>query len=341
MTDYLMNCWYAAAWAEEVTPAPLARTYLDLPVMLYRRADGVVAALLDRCPHRFAPLSRGRIEHDRVICGYHGLTFDSGGTCIDTRFNAIVRDNARLRSFPVVERHRTIWIWMGDAGRADPALIPDFGFFDDTERVSVHGYTHVKSHYLLEVDNLMDLSHIDFVHGNTISGGVMADARHEVRQEGTTVHSDTLCASVPCLPNFEPKIQANGRPTDHWLDMRWDAPGNMLLDLGVTLADRPREEGHRIMQGHFLTPETAGTTHYFWGLSRPDQGEPADFDVFLKELTRKAFEDEDLPMIEAVQRRMRGDDFWALRPVIFPEDAGAIRARRALQNLIATERAAA
>lgn len=337
MSDYLMNCWYAAGWSEELTDRPLVRTYLDVPVMLFRRSDGTVAALHDRCPHRFAPLSRGRIEGNQVVCGYHGLTFDSHGTCIDQRFNAITRENAHLRSFPVIERYKALWIWMGDTELADPALIPDFAFFGDPARASVYGYTHVKSHYLLEVDNLMDLSHIDFVHGDTISGGVMQDARHDVTQRGTTVHSDTFCAGVPCLPNFEPYIRSEGKPTDHWLDMRWDAPGNMLLDLGVTLASQPREQGHTILQGHFLTPETANTTHYFWGLSRPDGGEPAEFDAMIKELTRRAFEDEDRPMIEAVHARMRSNDFWAERPVIFPGDAGAIRARRVLERMIADE----
>lgn len=337
MTKYLMNCWYAAAWSEELGDRPLARTYLDVPVMLFRNSDGSPAALHDRCPHRFAPLSLGKVGDGKVVCPYHGLTFDTAGTCIDERFNTIIRDNSKLRSFPVAEVFKLIWIWMGEPDKADLALLPDFTFFDDDALVPIHGYTHVKANYQLEVDNLMDLSHIDFVHGATISGGVMDDAAHEVRQDGATVHFDTLCASVPCLPNFEPYIRSEGRPTDHWLDLRWNAPGNILLDLGVTLAGTSRVAGYTTLQGHFLTPETSDTTHYFWGLARPDGGEPEEFNTMIKNLTRAAFEDEDRPILEAVQGRMRSNDFWAEKPVIFPGDAGAVRARRALDRLIAEE----
>lgn len=339
MTKYLKNCWYAAAWSAELTDGPIARTYLEVPIVLFRKGDGTIGALHDRCPHRFAPLSMGKIGEGRIECPYHGLTFAMDGTCIDARFNAIIRNNSRLRSFPVIERGKAVWIWMGKPDRADPALLPDFAFFDDPALASIHGYTHVKANYQLEVDNLMDLSHIDFVHAATISGGVMKHATRDVRQVGNTVHFDTLCAAVPCLPNFEPYIRPHGQLTDHWLDLRWEAPGNILLDLGVTLAGRSRAEGYTTLQGHFLTPETATSTHYFWGLARPDGGEPPEFDAMMKDLTRRAFEDEDLPMIEAAQQRMGGDDFWANRPVIFPEDAGAVRARRVLEKLIAKEAA--
>ncbi len=340
MAKYLMNCWYAAAWSQELSEKPLARTYLDVPVMLFRKGDGTPAALHDRCPHRFAPLSMGMLDGERIECPYHGLVFDHAGICIDARFNAITRENAKLRAFPVIEAGKAVWIWMGDPAKADPALLPDFAYFDRPELASINGYTHMCANYQLEVDNLMDLSHIDFVHTATISGGVMEGAAREARQEGGTVHFDTLCASVPCLPNFEPYIRAEGRPTDHWLDLRWDAPGNILLDLGVTLAERPRDEGYTTLQGHFLTPETEFSTHYFWGLARPDGGEPPEFDEMMKDLTRRAFEGEDLPMIEAVQQRMGTGTFWEQKPVIFPEDAGAIRARRVLDKLIAEEMAA-
>jgi vanillate O-demethylase monooxygenase subunit len=129
MSRFLRNCWYVAAWADEVS--------VDKP---------------------FAPLSLGRVTGDRIVCGYHGLGFDGAGNCTDGRVNSATRSRAQVRAFPLVEKHRALWIWMGDSAKADPTLIADFAFLDDASCVVVKGLTHVRSHYSLEVDNLMDLN---------------------------------------------------------------------------------------------------------------------------------------------------------------------------------------
>lgn len=339
MGAWLRDAWYVAAFANEVPMgAPLARQVLDTQVVIFRSANGGVAALHDRCPHRFAPLSMGKVQGDRIVCGYHGLGFDAQGRCGDARLNSALHARAEVQSFPLVERHQLLWIWMGEKDKADVAKIPDFAFLEAPGTVNVQGLTLVKAHYLLEVDNLLDLSHIDHLHGDTISGQAMKDARRTLRQVGQTVHFETLCESVPCLPNFEPAVQAKGRPTDHWLDLRWDPAGSIRLDVGVGLAGRPKAEGCTIPQGHFMTPESERSTHYFWIINRPDQGEPPEYGAFIRETARRAFEDEDRPMIEAVQSRMRGTDFWAESPLIIPGDEGAVRARQVLQAALDEER---
>ena len=127
---FLKNCWYVAAWDHEVTAAPLARTLLCEPVVLYRTEDGTAVALEDRCCHRALPLSMGKVVGDRLQCGYHGLEFDSGGACVRVPGQAQIPPGASVRSYPLVERWKYLWIWMGDPALADEALIPNWWWFD-------------------------------------------------------------------------------------------------------------------------------------------------------------------------------------------------------------------
>ena len=135
---YLRNNWYQAAWASELSEAPLARTLLDEPIVFFRTGAGI-AALQDRCPHRFAPLSAGRFQGGTVTCGYHGLTFDGSGRCVHNPYGPIT-EPMKVRSYPVAERHSAIWIWMGAQERADEALIPDVSFIDRTSPTASSGY---------------------------------------------------------------------------------------------------------------------------------------------------------------------------------------------------------
>src|SRR5262245_28073206 len=126
---YLHNAWYVAAWSDDLADGQLlARTILKEPVVLYRTADGGVAALEDRCPHRFAPLHMGKIvKGDAVQCPYHGLEFDSSGACVlNPHGTKNIPPRARVRSYPVTEKHKAIWIWMGER-EPDLAKVPDFG----------------------------------------------------------------------------------------------------------------------------------------------------------------------------------------------------------------------
>ena len=164
----LRNAWYVAAWADELGDAPLGRALLDEKVVLFRQGDGAVAALADRCPHRFVPLSLGKVCDGQLTCGYHGLRF-----AVDERFNDHVRAASRRKSYPVVERHRAVWMWMGNEP-ARPDDIPDFAFLDDPGFEVISGVTAMAANYLLEIDNLMDLSHLDYLHLATIGNGSLS-----------------------------------------------------------------------------------------------------------------------------------------------------------------------
>jgi vanillate O-demethylase monooxygenase subunit len=165
-----------------------------------------------------------------------------------------------------------------------------------------------------------------------ISRGVV-----EIKQAGSTVQSNRFCADGPLPPQFATLFPVGDRQVDHWMDMRWDPPGAMLLEVGVTLAGRPRDEGVALSTTHIVTPETAKSTHYFHASSRNFRIDDAALTTASRERQRRAFVDEDKPMLEAQQRMIGDADFQSLKPVLLGSDAGSARVRRVLERLILIE----
>ena len=164
---FLKNYWYVAAWDHEVGREPMGYIFLNEPVVLFRKQDGTPVALEDRCAHRRLQLSKGYLLNDTLVCGYHGLAYNAEGACMHVPGQEDVPRWARVRSYPVVERYKCIWIWMGDRERADEASIPDLSPADkpgwgDRNRL------HVQCHYQLVSDNLGDLSHLAYVHSSNV-----------------------------------------------------------------------------------------------------------------------------------------------------------------------------
>jgi len=169
MAEFIRNCWYVAAWDRELgTETPISRVIIGEPLALFRRQDGSVAVFEDRCPHRHAPLSAGRIEGDEIRCMYHGLKFNFEGRCVHVPGSDRVSTRLVARTFPAVEKWSWIWVWMGDPEAADPGLIPDAWGLDDPDWVMRESALDYAADYQLLNDNLLDLSHLDFVHEKSL-----------------------------------------------------------------------------------------------------------------------------------------------------------------------------
>jgi phenylpropionate dioxygenase-like ring-hydroxylating dioxygenase large terminal subunit len=328
MPGHVRNLWYMAGWEKEVAEEGfLVRTLLDTPMVFYRKGkgDGYVA-FVDRCPHRFAPLSRGKRDGDNLICGYHGLKFDAAGTCISNPFSDLIPPGCALQSFPVVAKDSIIWFWAGDPELADPADIGDFACMAGDSPLG-RGHLHFEANFELLTDNLMDLSHIEFLHtGSFGGGGVIFEGTHSVKSEGELVWSNWW------MPNIAPPPWASFLPpeskVDHWLEMRWAAPASMLLEVGICPAGADRSQSliPAMIAPHIITPESDGTAHYFYGFPKTAGDDSED-------VVGKAFIEEDQPMIEAVQRNMKDSDFWGERPAILQVDQGSVLARRRLMKM--------
>ncbi|VFU16590.1 aromatic ring-hydroxylating dioxygenase subunit alpha [Methylocella tundrae] len=338
--NYLRNAWYVAAAAAEVVREPFRRIILEEPIVLYRLESGEPAALFDRCPHRFAPLSRGRQIGDDLQCIYHGLRFDKAGVCVlNPHGSKSIPQTARVKSYPLYEKYGYVWIWPGDPARADPSLIPEFDFLEDKKSFrTVSGYLTIDANYQLVVDNLLDLSHVEFLHPMFARKEGVDSHRTEFSQEGNAIYSRRL-KSNSSLNDFarlfwtSPSEKGDGRA-----NMRWTPPSLLYFDLGVTEVGAPVAEGVCTPAAHLLTPETPYRTHYFWSQGRNRKLDDEKLDEILHNSVHRVFTYEDKPIIEAQQEEMgEQTDLIAMRPVLLEPDIPGIRARRVLGQLIDEE----
>jgi vanillate O-demethylase monooxygenase subunit len=332
---YLRNCWYVAAWSDEVSDGLLGRTILDEPVVLFRDQAGRAVALRDRCPHRFVPLSMGRRTSDGIMCGYHGLTFGPTGACVANPHGPITRALS-VTAYPAVERHQQIWLWMGDPALADPAQIPNFSFLDDTSLRPLWGYMRTNANYELMTDNIMDLGHIEFLHPDTLGSEAIRHAKTTATREGNTVHSMRTVHNETLSPFMDYTFETGGRPVTRRLNVRWDPPASMMLTISAEPAGP--EQGLRETYGsHIMTPETADTCHYFWSTVRNYGPDSAELDNRKRAALEHAFLTEDKPMIEAQAAAIGSADLLDLSPALLKPDAAAVIARRVLRQLIEAE----
>ncbi|MEJ2408853.1 MAG: aromatic ring-hydroxylating dioxygenase subunit alpha [Novosphingobium sp.] len=337
--NYLRNAWYAAAWSDEIGREPLARTFLDEPVVLFRDTDGAPVALTDRCPHRFAPLSKGKLVGDAIECPYHGLRFGSDGGCV-YNYHGPVPKAASVDCHPVMERYGLAWIWMGDAEQAHEDKLPDFGTFcTDDDFAVARGYLYVAGNYQLAVDNLLDLTHAQFLHPALGNANSSEHSTFTMKSKGSTVWAKYMFSGEPVTPFTKMVWDSPSETCDRSASMRWEAPSNLLLEVAVMECGGSSDDGAILIPStHFLTPETSKTAHYFWMNARNARIEDEALTEMFRQATDSAFRFEDEPMIALVQGRMGDSDFDDLKPVFLTTDRAAGKARQILKQLIEAER---
>lgn len=339
---FLKNAWYVAALKEEVGRTPLGRVFLGEPVVMYRKEDGTAVALEDRCMHRHLPLSMGKVVGDRLQCHYHGLQYDTAGKCVRIPGQDMIPPNAQIRTYPVVERYNWVWIWMGDPALADPEKIVDYHYLDSENWGARRSYLHVKSNWQLIVDNLLDLTHLAFVHETTIGNSALVDNASVKVTRGTDhVVVTRWIIDAPAPPTF---VKAGGftANVDRWQIIDFRPPAFLRLDVGATPTGTGAPQGKRVggieMRNlNAITPETESTSHYFWGQAHNWDVKNGKLSDMLLEQIRTAFH-EDVAVFEAQQRNL---DLIRNPPQLdINADTGVIQARRILDRLHAEERAA-
>jgi len=338
----LSNMWYVGAWSNEIKDQALfERTIAGVSLVMFRQKDNEIAVINNMCPHRFAPLSMGKLVGDTVECRYHGLRFDASGQCVhNPHGQGNIPAKACVDSYPAVERHDMIWIWMGDPTLADPDQIPDFSCHTSAQFPTVCGVIEMEANYELITDNLMDLSHVEYVHEGILGSDAIKCGEHEVIQSGTTVYSNRWCPDGLAPPAWDAMFGHYGKSVDHWLYIRWDAPAHMLLDVGITPTGTPRNNGIWMYGTNILTPKDDNSTHYFWAVSRSyridDPAAGAEWEGAIK----AAFVGQDKPMIEGQARMMNGRTVNELEPVLLTTDSASVRCRRIVTQLQESSEAA-
>jgi phenylpropionate dioxygenase-like ring-hydroxylating dioxygenase large terminal subunit len=265
---YVRNCWYVAAWSHEIEPQALfTRTILNEPILLMRTSSGDVVALDNRCCHRGAPLSIGRREGDCGRCLYHGLKYDPSGACVEIPGQAQVPAHVRVKTYPVVERNRWVFVWMGDPARADLALLPDNSANDSPEVDYLPEYIDYQVNYLWIADNLMDFSHLSYVHEATLGGspGIAQSKPQNIPIErGLRVIRHVR--DVPPAPYHRKFGDFTGN-VDRWFHYDFLVPGILLMHSGLKPPGRPWDDFEgalHLRSCQALTPETDDSTHYFF-----------------------------------------------------------------------------
>ena len=309
LNPYVRNAWYVAGWSMELPEAtPLAISILDEPIVLYRSENGRLVALEDRCVHRMAPLSLGRCEGEQLRCMYHGLLFDPDGKVAKIPGQDLVPRQARVRSYPIVDRHSWLWVWMGDPEMADEALIPPAVGYDDGRFILGHGNLDYEAEARLINDNLLDFSHLTYVHANSFgSGPQFADSlpKLEPLERGVRYSRWTL-------DTLGQSSRKSDVPVDTFMTYDFLIPGVLLMwsgnyergtaeRLGFAPLRMEDAKGNVTFTSQAVTPMRERTSRYFfnWGPYR-EHGDEALRDS-LMDLAAMAF-GEDKVMIEAQQK---------------------------------------
>ena len=350
---YVENTWYAAAWEHEVAAADnkLARTICEVPLVMYETEAGGYVALDDRCCHRGAPLSLGRVEGDCIRCMYHGLLYDISGQVIQIPGQEHISRNMRVRSYPLVAKGGMLWIWMGDAEAADPNDIYDFAPLSDPEgwRGFAQGdYLHYQANWLLIVDNLADFSHVAFVHTNTLGGSedyAYNTVAENVEKESDGFSMERWDRNSACPPFHAKVIPADevSLPVDRANFIQMRLPGIFLMETRFAPAGHNTEvDGTDALREYrncqFMTPETASTSHFFWNYFHNWEMDNPDISKSLQASLLEGFL-EDKVFIEEQQALLaRSPDF---EPRVIGADSAFVHFRNCWQERLKAEDAAA
>lgn len=333
-----LNAWYAATWDAELKHELLPRTIAGIKMVFYRTQEGAPVALQDACWHRLVPLSMGKLIGDDVQCPYHGIRYNTRGRCTFMPSQETLNPSAAVRNFPLVERHRFVWVWPGDPALADPALVPDLHWNHDPNWAGDGRTIHAACDYRLIVDNLMDLTHETFIHSSSIGNDAVAEAPFDVTHGHRTTTVSRWMTDIEPPPFWKKQLGKPGN-VDRWQIIQFQAPCTVAIDVGVAPTGTGAPQGDR-SQGvsmvviNTITPATDKTCHYFWANVRDYRRDEQRVTTEIREAITKVFHEDEI-IVEAQQRAIDENPdhvFYNLNI-----DAGAMWARRQIDEMVAQE----
>jgi vanillate O-demethylase monooxygenase subunit len=298
---FIKNGWYVAAWAAELQNEPMAVEIAGENIVLFRDKAGQAHAFEDRCAHRGVPLSRGHVTEHGLECGYHGVTFGAGGRCTHLPHQNSIPNSMCVNSFAVHEQDQVIWVWPG-SDPADVTKIPNFPYHQ-TWSGQIGGILTVNANHELFVENLMDLTHVGYLHPGTIGG----DAQTHVDAVQDTVKTETGVKFTRWYMNVMPPpfyaaMKFPGK-INRWQEMEFISPGTVVLYTGGidSVYGQDRSDLSQGVHNRFLlalTPNNQNQCQVFYSVNRSHLPNVAT-------LTEKMFKDitqvltEDAEMVEA------------------------------------------
>ncbi|MBX9607179.1 MAG: aromatic ring-hydroxylating dioxygenase subunit alpha [Gammaproteobacteria bacterium] len=337
-TPLIRNAWYVVALSEEITRTPLGREAMETSLVLYRRADGTPVALQNRCCHRSFPLAHGTLEGDAIRCGYHGLKYAADGRCVEIPMQDKIPPQLRLRAYPLVERAPLVWAWFGDPAAPDESLLPHPDWLGAPDWDMYIGYLPIASSYVHMHENLLDLSHLSFLHPRTFGTPEYARAPVELAVAGADIqawrHVECMLPDIYAVP-----LGWQGQRARRSSGSRFVAPG-LHVNTGIlSNLERPTpadETPPTIRVAQVITPIDRHRLHYwFVGCRNFARGRP-DIDAFMREAQIKAFTEDQFAM-EQIARMQQVDQAGDYTEMHIPTDAAGLAMRRHLAALAARE----
>lgn len=333
-----MNRWWVAGFAWELTDKPLARTLLGHPMVLFRAADGRVAALEDRCSHKELPLSLGTLEARGLRCGYHGLLFDAGGRCIEIPGQERIPAKTTLRAFPLVEQDQILWVWVGASEHDHPTdAPPTYRFHSDPAYQFGGRVFHYDVPWQLIHDNLLDLSHLGYVHTKTVGGNpqLHMSAPMQVHGEGHALRVVRHMPNSVPPPTYQAAWPWQGERIDRWQEIDFQVAYLWIwtgaMEPGSGRYDDPHRAGFHMHGFHGVTPETETTAHYLWTIATNPHPEMDNVTQLVVDQTEATFLEDKVVLEAQWQNQHR---FAQRKQVDIHVDVGPNRARRIVRELI-------
>ncbi|MBT5031480.1 MAG: aromatic ring-hydroxylating dioxygenase subunit alpha [Proteobacteria bacterium] len=336
---YLRNSWYVAALSSEIAEKLTALRILDENIVLYRTEGGEAVALEDSCPHRRLPLSKGRLLNDHIECGYHGLQFDRSGQCVAAPTQDRIPPSATVRSYPVVDRWGLLWIWMGDAGLSDDSLIINIKNFDNPDwKITTGDALTFACNYLYLTDNLLDPSHVAWVHRVSFAAPGTDNAPLEITEtdKGLVVHRWMYDNKPPLFYESLVRFKGNCDRLQHY-EVQYPCTAinrSVFSPAGKGGPNYATDElTYMMISYNFMTPIDANNTRYHWLHHRNTDPDNKQVTAAIISGVKSAFL-EDRDVLEAVHTGIANETTPHLNLGL---DAASLHFRRKLEKLIDQE----
>jgi len=336
---FVRNAWYVAGWSYEFGNNLSAIKILDENIVFYRTSKGQVIAMKDSCPHRFLPLSMGKLIGDDIQCGYHGITYNCEGQCVRIPGQKKIQKTLNVQTYPVHEQHDIVWIWMGENSLAETSEIFDMPQFSQSEWEINHGEAlHLNSNYLNVAENLVDPAHVSFVHPTTLGSSDSEDVPVEFKTEGDLIIAWRWIRNSPPIGFFKefPGYKTN---VDRWHYYYLHLPSIAVIDFGSIdskeqIEENQRHLGTQLFALHFLTPVSSNQTIDRWMHLRNVAVGDENASEKINSMFKVAFA-EDKKILEAIQDQT--DHQQIQSPIHIAIDKGSIAYRRRIEELIKSE----
>lgn len=327
---FARNHWYVAGLTEDFGRFLTPLKMLGDDVVIFRDTSDNPVALEDACPHRKLPLSKGTIEGDHVVCGYHGLTFDCSGDCViaPTQLDNPPR-RAAVHSYPARDQWGFLWIWMGEA---EPGPIIDIPNFDNPSWARTpKGAMSMEAHYLYIIDNLLDPSHVAWVHLTSFAGAGTDNRPLDLEDIDHGVIVSRWIFDEPPPPYYKEMLPF-GETCDRKQHYECRLPATAInmsvyTPTGEGGPEKPVSPNAFVnISYNFITPIDQTSSRYFWFQHRNMHADDVSLSARMFEGAKTAFL-EDKDVLENVQKGMAGRRGNYLNLAL---DAGAMRFRAKL-----------